>query len=64
MEPITIYNIIYKEYLWLIQSCLILGKPIPDKLIESAKEAGEMAEVPKERLAIIDLIEREGKTIH
>jgi hypothetical protein len=64
MQLITLYNKIFVEYLLLMQSCLISGRQIPDKLTEAAKECGKLAEVPEDRLAIIDLIESKVKTIH
>lgn len=63
---LTLYNNI--EYLQLllqiIYTILETENIIPQDLIKEAKLHGQLAEVPEEQLAVLELISRETKTIH
>ena len=61
---LILYNAYFLDLLKLMQSCLQMGKDIPQELIDEAKHYGRLAEVPEEQLNLLEVVNDHGATIH
>lgn len=63
-QRLIFYNILYLQCLKLFDAFYNLGHVPTPEIVDLVRTIGERAEIPKEQLANLEIVEFHGATIH